>query len=84
MNDAGMVLGGHGCKELANELCVCNELGIAVWEDIEQSLEVSIPGDGPIRMGSDSLSRSAGTDDELEGSDLFSFPVIGSNCIDSG
>jgi hypothetical protein len=35
-------------------------------------------------MGSDNLSRSAGTDDEFESSDCLSFPIVGSHCIDSG
>ena len=83
MNDTAVPLWGHGGEELADKLCICSELGAAVREGEEQSLNISIPGDGPIRMGLDSLSRSAGTDDEFEGSDLLSFTVVGSHSIDS-
>lgn len=53
-------------------------------EGEEQSLDISVPGDSPIGVGSDSLSRSAGTNDEFKCSNLLSFTIVGSHCIDSG
>ena len=83
MNDVAMMLWEHGGEELVDEFCICDELRVVVREDVKQGLDISIPGDSPIRIGSDSLSRSAGTNDEFEGSNLLSFLVISSHSIDS-
>ena len=39
----------------------------AMREGEEQGLDISVPSDSPIGVGSDSLSKSAGTNDEFEG-----------------
>ena len=84
MNDVAMMLWGHGGEELVDEFCICDELRVAVREDVKQGLDISIPSDSPIRMGSDSLSRSAGTNNKFEGSNLLLFLVVSSHSIDSG
>jgi hypothetical protein len=84
VNDSEVLIWGKGCKELSYEFSVAVEFDLAVGKYEDCCIEVRFPCDGPIGMGSDSLSRSAGTDGNFEGTQLFLSSFIRPDGIYSG